>query len=121
MKTRIFKLILCISALLFSLSCKKPFEHDAISDSATLLVVEGVINQGGQTNIVLSRTLKLSDKSVVQMEKGAKVQVEGSNNSILLSLKVLPGFIPCQLQHLIRICNIVLELRQLPERNIFQT
>lgn len=83
MKTRIFKLILCISVLLFSMSCKKPFEHDAISDSATLLVVEGVINQGGQTNIVLSRTLKLSDKSVVQMEKGAKVQVEGSNNTIL--------------------------------------
>jgi hypothetical protein len=83
MKTRIFKLILCISALLFSLSCKKPFEHDAISDSATLLVVEGIINHGGQTNLLLSRTLKLSDKSVVQMEKGAKVQVEGSNNSIL--------------------------------------
>ena len=83
MKTRIFKLILCISVLLFSLACKKPFEHDAISDSATLLVVEGIINQGGQTNIMLSRTLKLADKSVLQMEKGAKVQVEGSNNSIL--------------------------------------
>ncbi|HEY1061610.1 MAG TPA: DUF4249 domain-containing protein [Daejeonella sp.] len=83
MKTRIFKLILCISVLLFSLSCKKPFEHDAISDSATLLVVEGIINQGGQTNIMLSRTLKIADKSVLQMEKGAKVQVEGSNNSIL--------------------------------------
>ncbi|MDP3467334.1 MAG: DUF4249 domain-containing protein [Daejeonella sp.] len=83
MKTRIFKLILCISVLLFSFSCKKPFEHDAISDSPTLLVVEGIINQGGQTNILISRTLKLSDKSVVQMEKGAKVQVEGSNNTIL--------------------------------------
>lgn len=83
MKTRVFKLILCISVLLFSLSCKKPFEHEAISDSATMLVVEGIINQGGQTNLVLSRTLKLSDKSVVQMEKGAKIQVEGSNNSIL--------------------------------------
>jgi len=83
MKTRIFKLILCISVLLFSLACKKPFEHDAISDSATLLVVEGIINQGGQTSIMLSRTLKIADKSVLQMEKGAKVQVEGSNNSIL--------------------------------------
>ena len=83
MKTRTLKLILCISVLLFSFSCKKPFEHDAISDSATLLVVEGIINQGGQTNIMLSRTLKLADKSVLQMEKGAKVQVEGSNNSIL--------------------------------------
>ncbi|MCF8451863.1 MAG: DUF4249 domain-containing protein [Pedobacter sp.] len=83
MKTRIFKLILCISVLLFSLSCKKPFEHDAISDSATLLVVEGIINQGGQTSIMLSRTLKLSDNNVVQMEKGAKVQVEGSNSSVL--------------------------------------
>jgi hypothetical protein len=83
MKTRTFKLALFISALLFSFACKKPFEHDAISDSATLLVVEGTINQGGQTSIMLSRTLKLADKSVLQMEKGAKVQVEGSNNSIL--------------------------------------
>jgi len=83
MKTRTYKLILFISVLLFSLSCKKPFEHDAISDSPTLLVVEGTINQGGQTSILLSRTLKLSDKSVVQMEKGAKVQIEGTNNSIL--------------------------------------
>lgn len=83
MKTSTLKLLLCLSVLLFSLSCKKPFEHEAISDSATLLVVEGIINQGGQTSIQLSRTLKLSDKSVLQMEKGAKVQVEGSNNSIL--------------------------------------
>lgn len=83
METRTLKLILSITVLLFSLSCKKPFEHDAISDSATLLVVEGVINQGGQTNIMISRSLKLSDKSVVQMEKGAKVQVEGSNSSVL--------------------------------------
>lgn len=83
MKTRTLKLILGITVLLFSLACKKPFVHDAISDSATLLVVEGVINQGGQTNVMISRSLKLSDKSVVQMEKGAKVQVEGSNSSVL--------------------------------------
>jgi hypothetical protein len=83
MKTRTIKLIIFISTLLFSLSCKKPFEHDVISDSPALLVVEGIINQGGQTSILLSRSLKLSDKSVVQMEKGAKVQVEGTNNSIL--------------------------------------
>lgn len=83
MKTRTFKLMLFITVLMLSLSCKKPFEHDAISDSPTLLVVEGTINQGGQTNIFLSRTLKLSDKSNVQKEKGAKVQVEGTNNSIL--------------------------------------
>jgi len=83
MKTRTIKLIIFISTLLFSLSCKKPFEHDEISDSPTLLVVEGIINQGGQTSILLSRSLKLSDKSVVQMEKGAKVQVEGTNNTIL--------------------------------------
>jgi hypothetical protein len=83
MKTSTIKLIIFISTMLFSLSCKKPFEHDAISDSPTLLVVEGIINQGGQTSILLSRSLKLSNKSVVQMEKGAKVQVEGTNNTIL--------------------------------------
>ncbi len=83
MRTRIFKTALFFFALLISESCKKPFKNDAINDSPNLLVIEGILNQGGQSSIFLSRSLKLSDKSVVQMEKGAKVQVEGTNNSVL--------------------------------------
>lgn len=68
--------------LLFSLACKKPFVHDGITESPSSLVVEGVINTAGQTNIYLSRTLKLADKLNISSETKAKVQVEGQNNVI---------------------------------------
>ncbi|WP_395807562.1 DUF4249 domain-containing protein [Daejeonella sp.] len=74
--------ILIVSILFFSLACKKPFIHDGITESPSLLVVEGVINTAGQTTIYLSRTLKLADKLKASNETKAKVQVEGQNNTI---------------------------------------
>ena len=71
-----------LSILFFSLACKKPFIHDGITESPSLLVVEGVINTAGQTTIYLSRTLKLADKLKASSEIKAKVQVEGQNNTI---------------------------------------
>jgi hypothetical protein len=71
-----------VSILFFSLACKKPFIHDGITESPSLLVVEGVINTAGQTTIYLSRTLKLADKLKASSETKAKVQVEGQNNTI---------------------------------------
>ena len=71
-----------LSILFFSLACKKPFIHDGITESPSLLVVEGVINTAGQTTIYLSRTLKLADKLKASTEIKAKVQVEGQNNTI---------------------------------------
>ncbi|SDL70034.1 protein of unknown function [Daejeonella rubra] len=71
-----------IFVFLLSLACKKPFVHDGITESPSLLVVEGVINTAGQTNIYLSRTLKLADKLKASSETKAKVQVEGQNNVV---------------------------------------
>jgi len=82
MMKRTYLYLVFISVLLFSFACKKAFEHEAISDSPSLLVVEGIINPGGQTKISLTRSLKLSEKTVVKTEKGAKLQIEGSNNTI---------------------------------------
>jgi len=71
-----------IFVLLIGMACKKPFVHDGITESPSLLVVEGIINTTGQTNIYLSRTLKLADKLKVSSETKAKVQVEGQNNAV---------------------------------------
>ena len=71
-----------LSILFFSLACKKPFIHDGITESPSLLVVEGVINTAGQTTIYLSRTLKLADKLKASSEIKSKVQVEGQNNTV---------------------------------------
>ena len=71
-----------LSILFFSLACKKPFIHDGITESPSLLVVEGVINTAGQSTIYLSRTQKLADKLKANSETKAKVQVEGQNNTI---------------------------------------
>ncbi len=71
-----------MSVLLFSFACKKAFEHEAITDSPSLLVVEGIINPGGQTRISLTRSLTISEKTAAKAEKGAKLQIEGSTNTI---------------------------------------
>ena len=79
---RAYNFLLYCLVFFLCFACKKPFEHDAISDSPSLLVVEGVINPSGPTNIYLSRSLKLSEKSAPKTEKGAKLQIEGPNNVI---------------------------------------
>lgn len=83
--------IIFIFIILFSIGCKKPFEHEAISDSASLLVVEGIINTSGQTNIYLSRTLKLAEKTKVNNETKASVQIEGENNIVFPLTESAPG------------------------------
>jgi Domain of unknown function (DUF4249) len=46
------------------------------------LVVEGYITGNGLTQFTLSRTIPLPGDSTIPMEIGAKVQVEGSDNSV---------------------------------------
>lgn len=82
MMRRTYTFLLYFLVLFLCLACRKPFEHDAISDSPSLLVVEGVINPSGQSKIYLSRSLKLSEKTVAKAEKGAKLQIEGTNNAV---------------------------------------
>lgn len=79
---RTYTVLCCLLVLFVWVGCRKVFEHGAISDSTSLLVVEGIINPSGQTNIYLSRSQKLSELGVAKVEKGAKLQVEGTNNEI---------------------------------------
>lgn len=79
---RTYTCLMYFLVLILCFACRKPFENEAISDSPSLLVVEGIINPSGQTNIYLSRSLKLSEKTVAKTEKGAKLQIEGTNNTV---------------------------------------
>ena len=77
---RIYIPVFLVFLFFWTQACKKPFEHEGIKDAPNLLVVEGVINPSGITNIYLSRTLKLADKLKPNPEVKAKVQVEGPGN-----------------------------------------
>jgi hypothetical protein len=64
------------------LSCKDKYRPDIEYPDTGYLVVEGFINSGqGNTNIKLSRTVKVSDNASIKFENGATVRVEGDNNT----------------------------------------
>jgi hypothetical protein len=62
--------------------CKEKYALPFTTPETGYLVVEGVVNKGpGLTLIELSRTNKLTDASK-KYERGARVQVEGNDNSV---------------------------------------
>ncbi len=62
-------------------TCKEKYVSPAKTSPTGYLVVEGVINAGnGATNIILKRTMQL-DSTALVYERGAKVIVEGENNT----------------------------------------
>lgn len=74
-----------------AIGCKEKYELPFSSPDTGYLVVEGIIcNALLTTNIALSRTNKLSASSK-QPESGAKVQVEGNDNSIFSLLETGVG------------------------------
>lgn len=74
------KLLLFAFVLLIA-GCKEKFVSPAPTVVTGYLVVEGVINnEGGATNVRLSRTIGLNDTGNVR-ESGALVKLEDSNNS----------------------------------------
>lgn len=63
--------------------CKEKYISPVVSPATGYLVVEGVINSSaGETNITLSRTSKLTSQ-VVLFEVGAKVFVQGEDNTLV--------------------------------------
>ena len=70
-----------IAASLVYLGCRKPFNPKSISGFTSALIVEGVLNPAGPTNIYLSRTLDLDDKVAVRPELKAVVQVLSESNT----------------------------------------
>jgi hypothetical protein len=75
---------LLLFALVFAIAgCKEKFISPAPAVATGYLVVEGVINNEGETtNIRLSRTTSLNDTGKIY-EMGAVVKIEDSNNSFL--------------------------------------
>jgi hypothetical protein len=71
---------LLIITTLFVISCKEKYVPPFESPQTGYLVVEGNINSGGATSVHLSRTSQLTD-NIRRLEKGARVQVEGSDNT----------------------------------------
>ena len=83
-------LTLIFFAALLGMACRKPFDPGSISGFSSALIVEGVINPTGVTNIYLSRTLDINDKSAVRPELSATVQVLSENNTAV-TLTGRPG------------------------------
>ncbi len=68
--------------LLAAGGCIQKFQPSLSSPPTGYLVVEGIINgAGGPATVILSRTNKISNASVLY-ETGATVQVEGNDNSV---------------------------------------
>ncbi|HEV7333790.1 MAG TPA: DUF4249 domain-containing protein [Flavisolibacter sp.] len=66
--------------------CRDRYELPLRDNDVSLLVVEGVLNVGGPTNITLSRTLKINDDISFKPELNAQLTVEDkSGNSFPLT------------------------------------
>jgi hypothetical protein len=78
------KKLLILSAfalLLIYAGCKKSFNPESLQGFKSTLIVEGVINASGTTNIYLSRSQDLDDKVALKPELKATVQVLSENNT----------------------------------------
>ena len=74
--------IICFFLVIGTLmGCKDRFEPKLSSDQRNYLVVEGSINPDGFSNIILSRTLPLSDANSTKPELNAQVFINGEDNS----------------------------------------
>lgn len=68
--------------LVYSFSCREPFNVDGEVEGGSFLVVEGYINTGpGTTTIKLSRTTPLNSELEPATEEGAVVAVEDENST----------------------------------------
>ncbi len=71
--------------------CLQTYVSPYKSPPTGYLVVEGYISGNSVTQYTLSRTIALPGDSAIPMESGAKVQVEGSDNSIYPLAEQSPG------------------------------
>jgi hypothetical protein len=68
--------------LFFVTACKQEYYPEITSTDQSVLVVEGMLNIGGQTDIKLSRTYKLDDTARMKPETGAQLFVESESGSL---------------------------------------
>jgi hypothetical protein len=62
--------------------CVQKYNSPYVSPPTGYLVVEGYISGNSPTQYMLSRSIPLPGDSAIPMETGAKVQVEGTDNSV---------------------------------------
>ncbi|OLY91099.1 protein of unknown function [Cnuella takakiae] len=62
---------------LFAAGCVKPYEPPEVLNASSLLVVDGLVQAGGQTTIRLSRTRRLTGGDTAVKETGARLEIEG--------------------------------------------
>jgi len=80
-----------ILLILMAVACKEKYVSPVDTPAKGYLVIEGVVNSGpGNTNIRLTRTSKLGDKTII-FEKNAQVKVEGENNVAYTLLEKTTG------------------------------
>lgn len=74
------KKLLYILIVFSAFQCRDPYNVIIPTNGDGVLVVEGLVNATGKTNIILSRTTRLSDKRIAP-ERSAVVSIEGENGS----------------------------------------
>lgn len=83
---------LSIIILLTIVGCRKPYIPPVISANNSYLVVEGVINAGSDSTFIkLSRTGKVSDKVVANLETEAVLTAEGDQSSSYPLIEISKG------------------------------
>ena len=86
---KIVLLISCIAAPQWQ--CVQKYNSPYVSPATGYLVVEGYISGNTPTQYTLSRTIPLPGDSAIPTETGAKVQVEGTDNSVYPLTEQSPG------------------------------
>lgn len=87
------KLVYALALLIFITGCKERFEPVLATTSARLLVVEGMINVGGEPTVIkLSRTMPaLATGKVIANEQGAQIYIESSDGQSYQLVENQPG------------------------------
>ncbi|HEY9003434.1 MAG TPA: DUF4249 domain-containing protein [Mucilaginibacter sp.] len=90
------KVLLLFLLLIVTFSCRKPYDPPLTNGSGSYLVVEGLINSGGDSTIIkLSRTVKISSKTSVNPELNALVEIEGDQNVSYPLTEISDGVYAC--------------------------
>lgn len=90
MKVVKLSIFLLISALMIN-GCITPFEPEGYDELENILVIEGDISTNEQTEIIISRSLKLNDISKRNYIKGAVVWVENELGVKIPANQVIVG------------------------------
>lgn len=78
-----FNFLVILACLSMLASCREPFYPQIPDSNKNLLIIEGFINSGsGPTSIKLSRSANVYDHVNSKPESGARVWVEGEDNSM---------------------------------------